>query len=211
MSDSYFIEDANELRYAAYNPPEDYIFGSVVYNKAGWVLHMLREQLLGDELFYEVMHEWVSRYANGTVNTEDFINLVNELSGQDYRWFFDQWIYGMGHPELSIDISVSSMIDDVSIHAIQHQENAPIFRYPLVVDITTSEATISEYFWFDQQDQIVTRHFPGVQSASLVEHQPLLYEDVTESVDREHPLNPASFEFPLNSPRGVASKHPSTT
>ncbi|MBU0692813.1 T9SS type A sorting domain-containing protein, partial [bacterium] len=187
MANAYFFEDEDELRYAAYDPPEGFLFGNVVYQKAGWVLHMLRKQLLGDELFYELMHEWTSRYAFGTVDTEDFISLVNEMSGEDYRWFFDQWIYQAGHPELSMEVSVLHDIDDVVIHSVQTQHDAPIFRYPLQIQVMTTEQTLTHTIWFQDIDQTVTLHIPGVVSAHLTYFQDLLYETSATSTDPTHP------------------------
>jgi aminopeptidase N len=188
MSDSYFQEDATGLRYAAYDPPEDYIFGSVVYNKAGWVLHMLREQLLGDELFYQVMREWVSRYANGTVNTEDFINLVNEMSGEDYRWFFDQWIYQAGHPELIISTMVITTphgeFGDLQVVVRQVQDDAPLFRFPLTVELSNENGTTQQTLWFDAVDtwQVQYATYWHISGGRLADSQPLLYVNAPDAV-----------------------------
>jgi len=68
------------------------VFGSIVYNKGSWVLHMLRG-VLGDNDFFEALYS----YANGdlkytSVRTEDFINVCEQVSGKNLNTFFDQWI-----------------------------------------------------------------------------------------------------------------------
>lgn len=195
MAAAYFLEDEEDLRYAAYDPPAGFLFGDVVYSKAGWVLHMLRSQLLGDDLFFTLLREWTARYAFGTVSTEDLINLVNEISGQDYRWFFQQWIFEAGHPELWTDISVMHDIDDVIIHSIQVQHNAPDFRYPLQIEVMTSEQTLVQTVWFQDRDQTVAMHVPGVVSARLADWQDLLYETSATGTDPTHPGIPLTVEL----------------
>ena len=195
MAAAYFQEDENELRYAAYDPPEGYLFGNVIYQKSGWVLHMLRKQLLGDDLFYQLLHEWTSHFRYGTVDTDDFINLVNEVSEEDYSWFFDQWIYNAGHPELWTDISVIQDIDDVVIHSVQTQYNAPLFRYPLQIKVTTVEQTLTHTIWMQDRDQTVTLHVPGVISARLADFQDLLYETSTSPAGEVNPNIPVSAEL----------------
>jgi aminopeptidase N len=174
---AYFQED-HVRRYAAYDPPADFLFGTVEYQKGSWVLHMLREQLLGDSLFFTAMRQYVAAHRAGTVDTEDFINVVNSVAGTNLHWFFDQWIYQAGHPELSIQVQPAVPTEnDVTVTIVQTQTNAPIFRFPLLLNVVTAEGTVQRQFWFNQQTQAVTEHFSAaVQSAALVDFQPLLFK-----------------------------------
>ena len=36
------------------------------------------------------------------VDTEDFRKAMEAASGKDLKWFFDQWLYKAGHPELKV-------------------------------------------------------------------------------------------------------------
>ncbi|WP_448567337.1 M1 family metallopeptidase [Thalassotalea ganghwensis] len=81
--------------------------GPDIYAKAPWVLHTLRN-LVGDELFFKATTELVYGVADpkpGKINpvladTEDFLNIVNRLTGQDYRWFFDVYFYQAKLPQV---------------------------------------------------------------------------------------------------------------
>ena len=68
------------------------------YKKGAAILHMLRNEIWDDELFFSIFREFQDRYDDSIATGEDFLSLVNELSGGDYRWFFDQWYYGKGFP-----------------------------------------------------------------------------------------------------------------
>ena len=81
--------------------------GGDIYAKGSVVLHSLRE-LIGDEAFFEATRRLVygtdsprpgnfePRYAG----TEQFIEIVNDVTGEDYRWFFDVYVYSAALPEL---------------------------------------------------------------------------------------------------------------
>jgi aminopeptidase N len=61
------------------------------------VLHMLRKQL-GEEQWWKSIAHYVKSYSYKFVTTEDFLTSIKTATGKDMQWFFDQWIYGIGHP-----------------------------------------------------------------------------------------------------------------
>ena len=76
------------------------IFDSrLTYDKGAMLLHMLRTEI-GDNTFFNCLKYFVkySRHRFGNASAQDFFTFVNEFSGQDYQWFFDQWYYGRGTP-----------------------------------------------------------------------------------------------------------------
>jgi Peptidase family M1 domain len=73
-----------------YRVPRAYTLNS--YGKPALVLQTL-EGLLGDETMTRVMRTYARRYRFRHPVTTDFIAVVNEVTGQDWRWFFDQTFY----------------------------------------------------------------------------------------------------------------------
>jgi len=71
----------------------------MTYDKGSMLLHMLRTEL-GDETFFNLLKYYIkySRHRFGNCSAEEFFSLVNDFSGIDYKWFFDQWFYGRGTP-----------------------------------------------------------------------------------------------------------------
>ena len=69
----------------------------IVYQKGGWSLHMLRGEI-GDDKFWAAIREYYRRYRDSNATTADFERTVEETSGQDLRWFFQQWLYRAGSP-----------------------------------------------------------------------------------------------------------------
>jgi aminopeptidase N len=125
-----FIEDTTD----AWN-----IFGSIVYDKGAWVLHMLRH-IVGDSTFFQIMRAYYSdpRYANGVAMTEDFQGVCEAVSGKDLDYFFQEWIYGTYYPKYrfsSINESAGSGYYNVYLHIDQTQTTPPTY-FAMPIDVT---------------------------------------------------------------------------
>lgn len=80
-----------------YYADKDAIFDTYAYPGGGSVLHMLRKHV-GDELFFRSLNKYLTDNAHQPVSTEDLRIAFEETTGQSMDWFFDQWLYRMGHP-----------------------------------------------------------------------------------------------------------------
>ena len=79
------------------------IFNSrLSYDKGAAILHMLRFELQDDELFFDILQEFQEQYADSVATGDDFKNLTEDLSGEDFDTFFDQWYYGEGYPTYDV-------------------------------------------------------------------------------------------------------------
>ena len=104
---SYLNEAATRymrpIVFTRYNRPQDN-FDRHTYQKAAAVLHMLRS-LMGDEDFFNTLGYFLHKHEFGSVDTRDFIVCLQEVTGKNMDWFFDQWIYKPGHPVFDISNS----------------------------------------------------------------------------------------------------------
>jgi len=73
------------------------VLNPLVYQKGGWVLHMLRSQI-GTEKFWQGIRDYYRRYRDGNASTADFRKVMEENSETDLGWFFRQWLYRAGSP-----------------------------------------------------------------------------------------------------------------
>ena len=64
-------------------------YGVMSYNKSALMLKTL-ENLIGQGIMDEIMKTYYERWRFRHPKSQDFINVVNEVSGEDYSWFFDQ-------------------------------------------------------------------------------------------------------------------------
>jgi len=68
-------------------------YGANVYMRAATLLETL-ERLLGEPVWSRIMRTYHMRYRFKHPTKSDFIAVVNELSGKDMTWFFDELLEG---------------------------------------------------------------------------------------------------------------------
>jgi aminopeptidase N len=102
------------------------------YEKAGWILHMLRHDM-GDKLFQECIRTFYETFKFGNALTEDFQKVVESVTGKSYDKFFRQWFYQPGHPVLSCKWKQKRKKVELTI--VQHQPDYN-FDFPLEVEIS---------------------------------------------------------------------------
>jgi len=111
-----------------------------VYNKAGWVIQMLREQM-GDEAFFRALKHYLDTYRLQNVVSADLAKALEESSGKNVDQFFDQWIYGAGAPRFNVRSAFDDAEKKVSLTVKQTQKlegHVGLFRVPVAVSITTA-------------------------------------------------------------------------
>jgi aminopeptidase N len=78
------------------------------YNKGAWVLHMLRTEV-GDSAFFRGIRDYYRTYRDAAVLSADFERVMERAAGRDLGWFFEQWLFQPGYPQLAVDVRVDSV------------------------------------------------------------------------------------------------------
>ncbi len=126
---------------SVYIPEEDAgdeyrIFSAALsYKKGAALLHMIRYELGNDSLFFRTLSEFQLRYADSVATGRDFMEVLNEISGSDFGWFFDQWYFGQGFPEFLFTWWQSA--DSLVVEIIQSGSSpgTPFFRTGLDLEL----------------------------------------------------------------------------
>ena len=111
-----------------------------VYDKSGWVLHMLREQL-GDDAFFRAINHYLVANRLQNVVTADLVKAIEESTGTNVDQFFDQWIYGAGAPRFLVRSSYDAAEKKISLDVMQTQKvegHVGLFRVPVEIAVTTA-------------------------------------------------------------------------
>jgi aminopeptidase N len=119
-----------------YHDP-DQLFESVTYAKGASVLHALRG-LIGDDAWWRGIKSYVAANKLQVVDTDDFKKAMEKASGKDLGWFFDQWVYHAGHPELKASWKYEGDDQTVRVKVEQTQavdDQTPLFRLPTTLEI----------------------------------------------------------------------------
>jgi len=148
-----FYLDSKKL-FPIYDPPEGEVFSTVTYDKAGSVLHMLR-QVLGDSAFFAGLNQYARDNANESVITDDFQEAMEDVADQDLDWFFDEWIYGPGHPHYETGWRVkpptyqSSAAYEIEFAVSQMQDQSKhYFPFHMPMEIGVYHDGVEEIFAF---------------------------------------------------------------
>ena len=131
--------------------PSQIFNGNLTYNKAGWVVHMLRG-VLGDSLFFETLKVYASNdsLAYSSATTEDLKLICEDVSGIELDDFFEQWIYGEYYPKYGLSWEMSDS-DDLII-TIEQTQNWQFFHMPIELRVLIPGDTLT--FKVDNQGQI---------------------------------------------------------
>lgn len=107
------------------------------YQKASWVLHMLRQDL-GDFFFFEGLRRFYADYRNYTALSIDFQLIMESVSGQDLNQFFEQWLWRAGHPVLQITWETTDRGTNINILQVQ---DGGIYEFQLDLKILFEDGT----------------------------------------------------------------------
>ena len=78
-------------------------FGNNAYGKPATALNILRETIVGRELFDFAFREYSRRWKFKRPTPEDFFRTLEDASGVDLDWFIRGWFYTTDHVDISLD------------------------------------------------------------------------------------------------------------
>lgn len=118
-------------------------YGTNLYPRGASVLHMLRF-VLGDGLFWKAIRHYITKHHHAVVETNDLKVAIEEATGQNLYWFFDEWVYKAGYPVFAL----SSAWDDsartlaLSVRQTQTLDSLTgVFRTPVEIELTMPEGS----------------------------------------------------------------------
>jgi aminopeptidase N len=127
------------------------------YPKGGWVLHMLRG-IVGDDAFFAGIREYYRRNLHSAVLTEDFRDVMEEASGRDLDWFFQQWIYEPGYPTFETEQRWapsgpgSAGTLELTVRQVQRAE-WPTYRVPMEILVVSGGENLRRSIEVTEREQ----------------------------------------------------------
>lgn len=132
---------------------------AITYHKASAVLHTLREQV-GDTAFWRGINLYLTRHKFSNVETADLQKAMEETSNQDLAWFFDQWVYHGGAPNLDITHTYDATTKTVTITIDQTQKadalTPAVFRLPLEITLETPDGPVNQTIELKKSIETIT-------------------------------------------------------
>ncbi len=139
--------DKNLVRYY-YNDKED-MFDLVSYNKGGAILHMLRKYI-GDKAFFSGLQKYLTDNQFKAAEVSQLRLALEEITGKDLHWFFNQWFYGSGHPIINVSYDYNPLEKTVTVNLVQTQKNE--FKFPIAIDIYEMGTKIRHHVFVSGKD-----------------------------------------------------------
>lgn len=113
------------------------VLSTNTYQKAGWVLHMLRQEI-GDEAFQATIREFYDRFRKKNAMTRDFQAVAEKNAGKSLTTFFQQWLWRGGHPNLQATWQYDAQKGELAVECTQTQKEQP-FLCSLELGIQTAK------------------------------------------------------------------------
>lgn len=132
-----------------YSDKED-MFDAVSYNKGGRILHMLRN-FVGDSAFFKSLNLYLTRNRFGTGNAHKLRLAFEEVTGRDLNWFFNQWYFGSGHPNLDISYAYDEASGTAKVFVRQTQQGDKVFKLPFAIDIYNGADKTRHTVWMNNK------------------------------------------------------------
>jgi aminopeptidase N len=155
---TYLREDRTSHRrpivFNRYRFSED-VMDRHAYEKGACVLDMLRWEL-GDDAFFRTIEHYLKKHEFENAETNDFKIAIEEATGRNLHWFFDQWLYGPGYPELEVayEWRREQKLLKISVKQVQGTEDGTrVFRFPVEIEIMTAERRASYRVVIEKAEQ----------------------------------------------------------
>lgn len=99
----YMSGDKSFIRPIMTNSEQILQFGNNAYGKPAAALTILRETVMGPELFDYAFKEYARRWAFKHPTPADFFRTMEDASAVDLDWFWRGWFYSTDHVDIGVD------------------------------------------------------------------------------------------------------------
>ncbi|MCX8057274.1 MAG: M1 family aminopeptidase [Ignavibacteria bacterium] len=193
---------SNNPGYPIYNPPQ--IFNAAIsYYKGALVLNMLRF-VLGDSLFFKTLINYRNQFLYSTATTEDFKNVVNQTTGEDYSYFFNQWIYQPNHPVYVYNWKLVPKQNKYELNFFikQTQNHYSVYKMPIELKIQLSYTDTTIKIWNTLREQSFTFEFSDSVKNIVFDPQNYILKQASRDISLDVFENsiPLKFELLQNYP-----------
>ncbi|SHN33006.1 M1 family metallopeptidase [Mucilaginibacter sp. OK098] len=121
----------NELEPIMTNSENIVRFGPNAYTKPATALNILRETIMGRQLFDYAFKQYARRWEFKHPTPADFFRTMGDASGENLDWFWRGWFYGTDAVDISLD-SVKVAKADLNGNAPQFNRRATKVDAPAV-------------------------------------------------------------------------------
>lgn len=137
----YMKGDKSNISPIMTNSESIFQFGNNAYGKPATALNILRETIMGRELFDFAFKEYANRWMFKSPSPADFFRTMEDASGVDLDWFWRGWFYTNDHVDISMDKVLWYQIDtkDPDIEMEVAESNDAELRNSYITNVRNAE------------------------------------------------------------------------
>jgi len=140
-------QGVHPLIHFGYDDKEE-MFDAHSYNKGGLILHMLRNNI-GDDAFFAGCNKYLRDNEYTAVEADELRVAMEDITGMDLNWFWDQWFFAAGHPVLDVTHVYDAVAKTLTLDVAQSHEVTDeipaIFILPMEVALYDANGKRSDY------------------------------------------------------------------
>ena len=198
-SEGFYLDSAvpedGELGYIASLPPQvigkepiigvrdvnhiHYDIGDM-YSKGSLMLYTFRHALNNDKLWADILKGIQQRFRFQTVTTNDVVGYINEKTGTDYTWFFDQYLNYTTIPTLEVQL-----IEKAQALVVKYRWRADVPNFRMPIRVTKTE---NYYDFITPTTGWQTMTLPNLTADDFEVDEIRFYVKVAE-VEPDHPVS----------------------
>ncbi|WP_417479491.1 M1 family metallopeptidase [Maricaulis maris] len=156
-------------------------FGSNAYGKPATALVVLRETILGRELFDDAFRAYSERWRFRRPTPYDFFRTMEEVSGVDLDWFWRGWFYSTDHVDISLDRVIEGTFDteDPAIESLLERADDTEFRENLTPQRNAAEGIVT----YADRNPEVQDFYSANDPFTVTEREREAYESARERME----------------------------
>jgi hypothetical protein len=109
------------------------------YDKGSALLHMLRYEINNDSIFFLGLKTYQQQYSKSVATGLDFKAVMENVTGLNLTYFFDQWFFGQGYPTFTVKYNqTGSFVSIKNTETVSLATATPFFRTHLDYLVHTS-------------------------------------------------------------------------
>jgi len=152
-----------------------------IYPKGALVLEMLKHYL-GDQPFWASIHNYLVAHAEAGATSDDLRQAVLAATGENLDWFWSEWVYQAGYPELDVAAQYDSAARALTLTIRQTQTDSlkadstglrftvpQVFRMPMTIRVGTAAGDVTRRVELDAREQQVSIPLSGAPTMVIVD------------------------------------------
>ncbi|HXS37684.1 MAG TPA: M1 family aminopeptidase [Flavipsychrobacter sp.] len=149
-----YAESTDQPLVRFYYNDREAVFDPTSYEKGGAILYYLNE-LMGDDAFHKAMNIYLTKNALSSAEATQWRLAIEQATGLDWNWFFNEFYYHGGHPSLNVQYNYNDSAQQLVV-TVQQTNADSQYKYQLPLKTAVIYGNNKEMVNWDINNKIQT-------------------------------------------------------